>query len=116
MATAIAGGRVALGLSVLLAPAPGLRALGFPEADSTGRTLAQLVGTRDIALGLVTMSVRDNRSALRAATAVSAFVDAGDALLFSLAGRDPAARRAGLIGAVSGSAAALAGLWVHRRV
>jgi hypothetical protein len=115
-AIAIAAGRVALGVGVLLATEPGLRALGFSEVDATSRTLARLVGTRDIALGLVTLAARDDLRSLRSATAVSALVDAADAVGLGLAGRDPSARQAGLVGGASGGAAALAGFLAWRRL
>ncbi len=115
-AIAIGAGRVVLGAGALFATDPALKALGFPKADATGRTLARLVGTRDIALGLLTVAARDERRVLKAATAVSAAVDAGDAVLLGLAGRRPEARRAGLVGAASGGSAALAGLWAWRRL
>jgi Domain of unknown function (DUF4267) len=114
--TAIAAGRIALGLGALLAPGPALKALGFSKVDGTSVALTRLVGTRDLAVGLLTLAARDDLDSLRAATALSAAVDAGDAVSLSLAGQDPAARRAGLIGASSGTAAALAGLWAWRRL
>ncbi len=115
-AIAIAAGRVGLGLGALLAPGPALKALGFPEPDATGRALAQLVGTRDIALALVTLAARDDLRSLRVATAVSAAVDAADAVGLGVAGRNPEARRAGLVGVASGGAAAVAGLLAWRRL
>jgi hypothetical protein len=115
-AIAIAGGRVALGVGALIATGPALRALGFPETDATGRALARLAGSRDIALGLLTVAARDDLRALRAATAVSAAVDAADAIAFSLLARSPGTRRAVGVGAISGSAAALSGIWAWRRL
>lgn len=114
--TAIAVGRMALGVSALLAPRPALKALGFPETDGTSVALTRLVGTRDIAVALLTLAARDDLGPLRTATAVSAAVDAADALALGLAGRDPAARRAGTVGILSGGSAALAGLWAWRRL
>jgi hypothetical protein len=113
---AIARGRVAIGLSTLFATGPALKALGFAETDATGRSLARLAGGRDIAIGLVTLAAREDRRALRTAAALSAAVDAADALVFGLAAADPATRRAGVLGAASGTAAAIAGAWAWRRL
>jgi hypothetical protein len=127
-ATAIAAGRMALGLSALLAPGPALKALGFSEIDGTSVTLTRLLGTRDVAVALLTLAVRDDPGRLRTATAVSAAVDAADALVFGLPWREPGewgafpgqsadkAPRARTIGVLSGGSAALAGLWAWRRL
>lgn len=115
-ALGIAAGRVALGAGALLATDPALKALGFSEVGPTARTLARLVGSRDVAVGLLTLAARDDLRALRIATAVSAAIDAADAVTLGLAGRNPEAGRAGVVGAASGGAAALAGLWAWRRL
>src|ERR1700760_5041840 len=86
----IAGGRIAIGVGALLATRPALKALGFEATDTSTRALARIAGGRDIALGLLTIAVRDDREALREATAVAAAVDLGDAIAFAIAGRDPA--------------------------
>jgi len=115
-AIAIAAGRLALGAGALLTPGAALKALGFKKFEGTSLALTRLVGTRDVAVALLTLAARNNLRALRTATAVSAAVDAGDALSLGLAGRDPAARHAGVVGVASGGAAALAGLWAWRRL
>lgn len=115
-ALAIAAGRIGIGVGALLATRPALRALGFPETDAAGRTLARLTGGRDVALGLLAFAARDDRGALRTATLVGAAVDATDALSLGAAAGDPDTRPAGAIGFVSGGAAALAGLWAWRRL
>lgn len=112
-AIAIAGGRIAIGAGALLATGPALKVLGFSETDVAGRALARLAGTRDVALGMLTILARDDPRALRVATAVSAAVDAADAIAFGVASADPSAR---LVGFTSGSAAALSGLWAWRRL
>jgi hypothetical protein len=113
---AIAAGRTAIGVGVLLATRPALRGLGFAEADAPGLALARIAGGRDIALGLLTAAVRDDPALLRTAALLSAPVDATDAASFAIAGRDPGARAAGLRGVLSGSSAALAGAWAWRRL
>jgi hypothetical protein len=113
---AIAAGRVAIGVGALLATRPALKALGFAETDAAGLALGRIAGGRDIALGLLALAARDDPKALRTAALAAAAVDAGDAVSFGVAARDPQARRAGLGGAVSGSAAAIAGAWAWRRL
>ncbi len=113
---AIAAGRVAIGVGALLATRPALRALGFAEVDGDGLALARIAGGRDVALGLLTAAARDDARWLRRTALAAAAVDAGDAVAFGLAARDPRTRRAGLGGAASGGAAALAGAWAWRRL
>ena len=90
--------------------------LGFDATDTSARALARIAGGRDIALGLLTFAARDDRAALREATATAAAVDLGDAISFAIAGRDPAAGRAAVQGILSGGAAALVGAWATRRL
>jgi hypothetical protein len=112
----IAAGRIGIGVGAMLATRPALKALGFEAADTSTRALARIAGGRDIALGLLTFAVRDDRAALREATAVAAAVDLGDAISFAIAGRDPAAGRASVQGVLSGGAAAAVGAWAVRRL
>lgn len=113
---AVAGGRLGIGVGILLARRPTLRALGFGETDGAGETLATLAGSRDVALGLLPFIVHSNPAALRTAAILGAAVDAGDALVFAAATRKPELRRAGASGLLSGGGAALAGLWAWRRL
>ena len=113
---AIAAGRVAIGVGALLATRPALKVLGFAEADAAGLALGRIAGGRDIALGLLALAARDDVEVLRTAALAAAAVDAGDAISFGVAARDPVARRAGFGGAVSGGAAAIAGVWAWRRL
>ncbi len=112
----IAAGRTVIGVGALLATRPALKALGFEATDTSTRALARIAGGRDIALGLLTIAARDDRAALREATATAAAVDLGDAIAFAIAGRDPAAGRAAVQGVLSGGAAALVGAWAARRL
>ena len=116
VALTIGAGRVALGVGALCAPRPTLKALGFAETDSTGRALTRLAGGRDLALGLFTLALRNDRAALRGAVLAAALLDGADAVTFGLVSRDPAARRAGLGGVASGGLAAFAGLWAWQRL
>ena len=116
IALAIAGARVALGVGALFATRPALKVLGFAETDAAELALGRIAGGRDIALGLLALAARDDRRALRIAALAGAAVDASDAVTFGVAAKDPIARRAGIGGVVSGSAAALAGGWAWRRL
>lgn len=113
---ALAGARVGIGVGALLATRPALKALGFGETDAAGIALGRIAGGRDIALGVLALAAHDDRKALRIAALAGAAVDAADAVTFGLAARDPVARRAGVLGVLSGSAAALTGAWAWRRL
>src|SRR6201996_1696320 len=112
----IAAGRTAIGVGALLATKPMLKALGFEASDTSTRALARIAGGRDIALGLLAFAARDDRAALREATAAAAAVDLGDALCFGIARPDPAAGRAAIQGLLSGAASAAVGAWAVRRL
>jgi hypothetical protein len=116
MVLAIAAGRIAVGAGTLFATRPAIAALGFGETDSSGLALAKLAGGRDLALGAMTLALRNDRAALRTAALAGVALDGADALTFILATGDPETRRAGLAGMLSGSAAAIAGLWAYRRL
>jgi hypothetical protein len=112
----IAAGRVTIGVGALLATRPALKVLGFEAADTQARALARIAGGRDIALGLLAFAARDDRAALREASAAAAAVDLGDAIAFGIAGRDPVAGRAAVQGILSGGIAAIVGAWAVRRL
>ena len=112
----IAAGRIAIGVGAVFVTRPALKALGFAEVDAAGTALGRIAGGRDIALGLLALAARDERKALRIAALAGAAVDASDAVAFGVAARDPAARGAGVRGVVSGSAAAITGIWAWRRL
>jgi hypothetical protein len=112
----IAAGRIAIGVGAVFVTRPALKALGFAETDAAGTALGRIAGGRDIALGMLALAARDDCKALRIAALAGAAVDASDAITFGVAARDPLARRAGLSGVVSGSAAAITGAWAWRRL
>jgi hypothetical protein len=111
----IAAGRIGIGVGALLATRPVLKVLGYDASDTAARSLARIAGGRDIAIGLLTFAARDDRIALREATAVAGAVDLGDAIVFGIAGRDPAAGRAAVQGILSGGSAAAVSAWALRR-
>lgn len=112
----LAAARLAIGAATVFATRPALGALGFGGTDVSGRALAKVVGARDLALGAVTVASRDDRQALRTATLAGAALDAGDAVAFALAARDPETRRAGVGGLLVAGVAAGVGLWAARRL
>jgi hypothetical protein len=112
----IAAGRIGIGIGALLATRPVLKVLGFDPSDTSARSLARIAGGRDIAIGLLTFAARDDRAALREATAIAGAVDLGDAIVFGIAGRDPTAGRAAVQGILSGGSAAAVSAWATRRL
>jgi hypothetical protein len=116
VALQIGASRVAIGVGALVATRPALKALGFGHPEQTGMALAKLAGGRDIALGALTLAAHDDARRLRTLLLVSSACDVADAVGLGLSARYPETRRAGLGGIVSGSAAALAGLWAYRRL
>jgi hypothetical protein len=112
----LAAGRAAIGAGTLIATPPALRTLGFGETNAAGRSLARVLGARDLALAALTVAVRDDRAALRATTLAAAALDAADVIAFGIAGRDPQLRRAAVGGALTAGIAAGAGLWAARRL
>lgn len=108
--------RIAIGLAALFATDPALRAVGFPQPNSTGRAVAKTLGARDLTLGALTLAARNDRAALRTVTFTAAALDAADAVAFGFAAADPRTRRAGLGSVAVASAAALVGFWASRRL
>jgi hypothetical protein len=78
--------------------------------------LARLAGGRDIAIGALTLAARDEAERLRTLLFVSSACDVADAVGLGASARHPETRKAGVGGLVSGSAAAVAGLWAWRRL
>jgi hypothetical protein len=111
-----ASARLAIGAGTFFATRPALGALGFGETDAAGTSLAKVLGARDLALAALTLSVREDRAALRTATLAAAALDAADAVAFAIAAGDPQTRRAGVGGVLVAGGAALAGLWAWRRL
>jgi hypothetical protein len=115
-ALALGAARTGLGVGALFATRPTLKALLFGETDAVGRALAKLAGGRDLALGAMALAARDDAATLRTIILAAAILDAADAVSLGLAARDPDTRLAGLGGVASGGGAAVAGLWVWRRL
>jgi hypothetical protein len=116
VALGIGASRVAMGIGIFFATQPALRALRFGPTDASGEAVAKLGGGRDIAIGALTLAARDDRGALRATLLLSSACDLADAVALGVSARRPQTRAAGIGGVLSGSAAALAGLWAARRL
>jgi hypothetical protein len=116
VALQIGASRVAMGLGIFLATRPALRVLGFGEVNAGGEALAKLGGGRDVAIGALTLTARNDRVALRHALLVSSACDLADAIALGISARHPQTRKAGIGGVISGGAAAVAGLWAWRRL
>ena len=106
---------MAIGLSLLVAPELSLRALGFSEVTPALKAVARIAGIRDVVLGGVALGALDDRERLLTATIANATADAGDAAAFALAVGD-GERAAGLRGLAAALPAAVAGIWVARRL
>lgn len=113
-ATALAGGRIAIGAGLWLTPRVSLRALGFAEPSGDGLALARVAATRDLVLGAWQLSALDDPDELARASTAVAVCDAGDVLTFALLARGGQASAAarGLAGAVP---ATLLGIWLASR-
>jgi hypothetical protein len=116
VALGIGGSRLGIGVATFFATRPALRALGFGESGGGGRTLAKILGGRDIAAGSLTLALRDDPAAFRAVVLASSLLDLADSVAFGVAAGNPETRRPGVIGVVAGGSAALAGLWAWRRL
>ncbi len=116
VALGVGAGRLAMGLGIFFATRPALRALRFGETDAQGEALAKLGGGRDIAIGALTLAVRNDPGALRTTILVSSACDLADAAALGISARNPETRGAGFGGVISGGGAAIAGLWAWRRL
>jgi len=116
VALGIGAARLAMGIGIFCATRPALRALRFGETDAQGEALAKLGGGRDLAIGAMTLAVRNDPAALRTTILLSSFCDAADAIALGISARKAETRTAGIGGILSGGAAAVAGLWSWRRL
>jgi uncharacterized protein DUF4267 len=112
---ASAAGRITIGIGMLVAPGPALRALGFNEVSPATTAVGRIAGVRDLVLGVVTLAALEDRDRLRTATLANAVADAGDALAFGVA-LGTAERTAGARGIAAALPAAVAGAWTAWRL
>jgi hypothetical protein len=108
-------GRIAIGIGMLAAPEPALRALGFKEVSPATAAVSRIAGIRDLVLGVVTLASLEDRDRLRAATVANAVADAGDTLAFGVV-LDSEEHAAGTRGLVAALPAAIAGAWTAWRL
>jgi hypothetical protein len=116
MAVSLAGGRVAIGVASLLAPALVARTMTGSEGRRGGaRLFARMVGARDLGLGLGVLIALDRGAPVRGWLEASALVDGIDAVACVLA-RDRI-RTSVFPGAVGlGVAGALLSAWLARQL
>jgi hypothetical protein len=110
-----AAGRVAIGLGMLAAPEPALRALGFSEVSPATAAVGRIAGIRDLVLGAVTLAALDDPDRLRIATLGNAAADAGDTAAFAIA-LGAGERSAGARGLATALPATLVGIWAAWRL
>jgi hypothetical protein len=116
LAVGLSGGRVAIGLTSMLAPGAVARAMMGPDGESRGKRLfLRVVGGRDLALGLGVLAALDRPAALRGWLQAGAVVDLLDAAVCVLA-RDHL--RPSVFPAAAGAAAsgALVSAWLAEQL
>jgi hypothetical protein len=112
---ASAAARIVIGIGMIAAPEPALRALGFDEVGPATVAVGRIAGVRDLVLGLGTLAALEDRDRLRTATLANAVADAGDTLAFGVALRT-SERTAGARGIAAALPAAVAGAWTAWRL
>jgi len=112
---ASAAGRLMIGIGMLAAPEPALRALGFSEVGPATVAVGRIAGIRDLVLGVATLAARDDPDRLRTATLANAVADAGDTLAFGAA-LGTSERTAGARGIAAALPAAVAGAFIAWRL
>jgi hypothetical protein len=90
----LAGGRLAIGTALWMAPRFALGALGFSKPDDQAIAVARIAGTRDLVLGAWQATVLGDRDRLGRATVAVAACDGGDALAFAALARTEEKRAA----------------------
>jgi hypothetical protein len=115
-ATALARGRIAIGAAALAAPGPGARVMFGRDGSGAGiKTLIRMLGGRDLVLGLGVVIALDRGAPVRGWLEAGAVADTVDLVACVLA-RDEMPRSAYLNTVALAGGAALAGLWLSRRL
>jgi hypothetical protein len=116
LAVGLAGGRIAIGVSILAAPRLAMRVLGFDPDDTAALTLSRLAGIRDIALGVegVAAANSSDQRRERGILIAGTVCDAVDAMAFSGALR-AGHRQAGVFGTLTAASAAALGAYLTVR-
>ena len=114
---AIAAGRIAIGVTALLAPGPVLKSFGFDDGDPGGRTLSRMTGARDLGFAALTLTGRGDPEALRRAALITGAADGVDCAAFGAAAMRGEGRVSTLaLSSVAGAAAAAASAWAAQRL
>lgn len=108
--TGLAIGRVGIGAVSILSPSLASRLfLMEPAKDGTTRTLSRLFGTREVALGALTLAAK--KSERRRLVTVGIAVDGSDAVTGLLSAiKGEGSRKGGVLLAAVGAGAVVAGL------
>ena len=115
-ATAIARGRIAIGAAALAAPGPGGRLMFGRDGSGPGiKTLIRMLGGRDLVLGLGVVIALDRGAPVRGWLEAGAVADTV-ALVACVLARDEMPRSAYLNTLALAGGAAIAGLWLSRRL
>jgi hypothetical protein len=116
LGAALAGGRIAIGAGIWMAPSLTARALGMATWHGESLAVARLAATRDLILGAwLAAELRDGGKPLAPAVALTA-CDAGDALAFSLLATRDSEPGPGLRGVAAAGPTTLAGGWLVSRL
>ncbi len=100
--SAMALGRIALGLAPFVAAGPASRVLGFPKSHdtATARLMGRFFGVRDIGLGVLVFYALRHPEAAAFLFLFNAFMDLGDLISIAI----PLVKRQGIDRAAAGSA------------
>ncbi|MGI8427716.1 MAG: hypothetical protein ACR2OB_00015 [Solirubrobacteraceae bacterium] len=116
LAMSVARGRIALGITAVVAPGLATRVMGGRRAaDGIARLFARMLGARDIALGLGTVIALDRGKPVRGWLEGSAPADVADCIACVL-GREDISPGAFKAGAGSGAASAILEVFLSRRL
>ncbi|UJA18858.1 hypothetical protein HJD18_00660 [Thermoleophilia bacterium SCSIO 60948] len=117
VALTLAGGRIAIGTGIWLAPKLALKVLGFGDEPSTAElTLARMAGARDLILGVWHATVLDDPDELRRATNAITFADLGDSAAFALVAKAGGPKQTALLGLGAAVPATAMGAWLSQRL
>jgi hypothetical protein len=115
-ATALARGRIAIGAAALVAPGPGGRLMFGRDGSGPGiKTLIRMLGGRDLVLGLGVVIALNRGAPVRGWLEAGAVADTVDLVACVLA-RDEMPRSAYINTLALAGGAAIAGLWLSRRL
>lgn len=115
LALLLARARIAIGVAAVVAPGLAARALSGRSATGIEPPLTRMLGARDLALGLGTVIALDRGAPVRGWLEAAALSDTADSVA-SLLARSRLSRRSFAGTLTLGSASALAGILLARRL